>query len=254
MGELHLEIYIERMKREYNVELVVGNPAVNYKETITQKAPFSYLHKKQSGGSGQYARVIGYVEPLEEELKAKGVEFEFRNDVIGMNIPPEFIPSCEKGARSAAEKGVLAGFPLTGVRCVITDGQAHAVDSNDMAFQLAMRYAIRQGVLASKPQILEPMMTLEVNAPTDFQGAMIGGLNKRSGMIMSSDISDDGTQSCIKAEVPLGGMFGYSTELRSGTQGKGEFTMEYKDHSPVTKDLQEELVKKFLAAYAEETA
>lgn len=194
MGELHLEIYVERMKREYNVECVTGNPSVAYKETLTQMSKFEYLHKKQSGGSGQYAKVIGFVEPLEEELIKKGVEFEFVNNVIGTNIPPEFIPSCEKGAKAACEKGVLAGYPLSGVRVVITDGAAHAVDSNDMAFQTAMRYGIRQAVKAGRPQILQPMMNMEVEAPAEFQGGIVGALNKRGGLIMASDVNEDGSQ------------------------------------------------------------
>jgi len=194
MGELHLEIYIERMKREYNVECITGNPSVNYKETILSRSKIDYLHKKQSGGSGQYAKIIGYIEPLEEELLKKGVSFEFDNQVVGTNIPPEFIPSCEKGAKLACDKGALAGFPLTGVRVVITDGQAHAVDSNDLSFQLAMLYGIRQGVKGGKPQILEPVMSLEVEAPSEFQGALIGGLNKRGGLIMASDLNDDASQ------------------------------------------------------------
>lgn len=245
MGELHLEIYVERMKREYNVECITGSPSVNFKETVTKKSPFSYLHKKQSGGSGQYARVIGYVEPLEEEVTKKGIEFEFENRVIGTNIPPEFIPSCEKGAKAACEKGVLAGYTLSGVRVCITDGQAHAVDSNDLSFQLAMQYGIRQAVKAGGPQILQPVMTLEVAAPSEFQGAIIGGLNQRGGLIMNTDLNDDGSQVCIRAEVPLVEMFGYSTAIRSSTQGKGEFSMEYKEHQPVSKERQDELIKKF---------
>jgi elongation factor G len=243
MGELHLEIYVERMKREFDLECVTGNPAVNYKETIGQKAEFSYLHKKQSGGSGQYARVIGFIEPLDEEDKKKGIEFEFENRVIGTNIPPEYIPSCEKGAKAACEKGVLAGYPLSGVRVVITDGQAHAVDSNDLSFQLAMQYAIRQGFQSGNPSILEPQMLLEVTAPSEFQGSIIGGLNKRNGLIMNTDLNDDGSQINIKAEVPLSQMFGYSTDLRSSTQGKGEFAMDYKEHASVTRDSQEKLIK-----------
>lgn len=245
MGELHLDIYIERLRREYNVECITGNPSVRYKETITCRSDFNYLHKKQSGGSGQYARVIGYMEPLEEEKLKKGIDFEFKNNVIGTNIPPEFIPSCEKGAKSACEKGVLAGYPLSGVRVVIADGQAHSVDSNDMAFQLAMQYAIRQAVKSAKPQVLEPVMKLEVNSPSEFQGTIIGGLNKRSGLIMSSDLNDDASQVCITADVPLVEMFGYSTDLRSSTQGKGEFSMEYKEHQPIPRDRQEELIKKY---------
>lgn len=252
MGELHLEIYVERMKREYAVDCITGSPSVNFKETVTKKSPFAYLHKKQSGGSGQYARVIGYVEPLEEELIKKGVEFEFENRVIGTNIPPEFIPSCEKGAKASCEKGVLAGYSLSGVRVCITDGQAHAVDSNDLSFQLAIQYGIRQAVKAGNPQILQPVMNLEVAAPGEFQGAIIGGLNKRGGLIMSTDLNDDGSQVCIKADVPLAEMFGYSTDIRSSTQGKGEFSMEYKDHQPVSKERQEELVKKYAAIRAGE--
>jgi elongation factor G len=252
MGELHLEIYVERMKREYNVECIVGNPSVNYKETVTARSEFNYLHKKQSGGSGQYAKVIGYVEPISEEKLKKGIEFEFDNHVIGTNIPPEFIPSCEKGAKAACEKGVLAGYSLSGVRVVITDGAAHAVDSNDLSFQLAMQYGIRQGVKNARPQILEPKMLLEVTSPAEFQGTIIGGLNKRNGLIMASDLNEDASQVTIHAEVPLAQMFGYSTDLRSSTQGKGEFTMEYKEHQAVPRDLQEELIKKYTAKQAGE--
>jgi elongation factor G len=194
MGELHLEIYVERMKREYNVECVTGNPSVSYKETITSRSNFDYLHKKQSGGSGQYAKVIGYIEPLEDELIKKGIDFEFDNQVIGTNIPPEFIPSCEKGARAACAKGVVAGFPLTNVRVVITDGQAHTVDSNDLAFQLAMQYGIRQAAKTARPQVLQPIMNMEVESPSEFQGVVVGTLNKRSGLIMASDLNDDGSQ------------------------------------------------------------
>jgi elongation factor G len=252
MGELHLEIYIERMKREYNVDCATGNPSVNFKETVGSRAEFNYLHKKQSGGSGQYARVIGYIEPLDDEELKKGVEFEFENRVIGTNIPPEFIPSCEKGAKAACEKGVLAGYPLSGVRVVITDGQAHAVDSNDISFQLAMRYGIMQGVKAGRPQILEPVMNLEVVSPAEFQGTIMGGLNKRSGLIMATDLNDDGSQVTIRADVPLANMFGYSTDIRSSTQGKGEFSMEYKIHQPVSKDVQESLIKLYATRQAEE--
>ena len=254
MGELHLEIYIERLKREYNVECITGSPAVNYKETISKKSPFNYLHKKQSGGSGQFARVIGYIEPLDEEEIKKGIEFEFESHVVGTNIPPEFIPSCEKGAIAALNKGILAGFPLTGARVVVTDGQAHAVDSNDISFQLAMQYALRQAVKDAKPQILEPMMVLEVVVPSEFQGTVIGGLNKIGGMILSTDLSEDGAQATVKADVPLAGMFGYSTDIRSSTQGKGEFSMEYKNHNPVSKEIQDSLIKKFLERITEENA
>ena len=252
MGELHLEIYVERMLREYNVECVTGQPSVAYKETVTQRQEFEYLHKKQSGGSGQYAKVIGYLEPLEEEELAKGTEFEFVNEVIGTNIPPEFIPSCKKGAEAACERGALAGNTLSGLRVVLTDGQAHAVDSNDIAFQTAMAYGIRNAVRAAQPKILEPIMALDVEAPAEFQGNIIGGLNKRNGMIMSTDMSDDGAHVVVAADVPLASMFGYSTDLRSSTQGKGEFTMEYKQHSPVPKEEQDRLVKEYMNRHKDE--
>jgi elongation factor G len=245
MGELHLEIYVERMKREYNVECVTGQPTVNYKESITKRADFNYLHKKQTGGAGQYARVIGFIEPLTDEELAEGKEFEYENRCTGTNIPSEYYPSCEKGAIFASKKGVLAGFPLTGLRVVLLDGQAHLVDSSDLAFQLAMRFGIRAGVQAANAQILEPIMTLEVNSPSEFQGSIVGGINKRSGMISNSDLNEDGSKLVVTAEVPLAELFGYSTDLRSTTQGKGEFAMEYKSHQPTQAHIQKELIKKF---------
>ena len=166
-------------------------------------------------------------------------------EVVGTNIPPEFISSCEKGALSASEKGVLAGYNLSGMRVVLLDGGAHAVDSNDLSFQLAMRYGIREGVVAANPQVLEPVMALEVEAPSEFQGSIIGGLNKKNGLIMNTDLNEDGSSVKIAAEVPLSNMFGYSTALRSSTQGKGEFSMEYKLHQPVSPDLQKELIKQY---------
>ena len=252
MGELHLEIYVERMRREYAVECITGSPSVSYKETVCKRGVFNYLHKKQSGGSGQYAKVIGFVEPLDEETLKKGIEFEFENQIIGTSIPPEFITSCEKGAKSACAKGVLAGYPLSGVRVVINDGAAHAVDSNDISFQLAMMYGIRQAVTIAKPQILEPVMNLEVIIPSEFQGGVIGGLNKRGGLILDTNLNEDGSSVNIRADVPLSEMFGYSTDIRSATQGKGEFSMEYKAHAPVSKDTQEALVKAYIARRIEE--
>lgn len=245
MGELHLEIYIERLKREYNCECVTGAPTVNYKETITEKAEFNYLHKKQTGGSGQYARVIGYIEPLTDEEMASGTDFEFVNECTGTNIPSEYYPSCEKGAIKASQKGVLAGFQLTGMRVVLTDGQAHDVDSSDMAFQTAMRFGIRAGVTKAHGQILEPVMALEVSTPSEFQGTVVGGINKRNGVITSSEMNEDGSQLQVDADVPLSVLFGYSTDLRSSTQGKGEFSMEYKTHQPVSGQLQKELIEAF---------
>jgi elongation factor G len=260
MGELHLDIYVERMDREFDVKCVVGQPQVNYRETIKQKAEFNYLHKKQSGGSGQFARVVGYVEPIDEDEvddsskgAAKGDGFEFVNNIIGTNIPPEFISSCEKGARDAMAKGSLTGNPMTGVRVVVTDGQAHAVDSSDMAFRIAMAAAVREVTPKARGVVLEPIMALEVTSPEEFQGTLVSNLNRRMGVIQSSDVSESGTEVIIQADVPLNQMFGYSTDLRSSTQGKGEYSMEYKSHEPVAKQEQDELVAEFKARWAADT-
>ena len=243
MGELHLDIYVERLKREYNTECVVGRPTVNYKETIAGRGEFNYLHKKQTGGAGQFARVVGYVEPLTEEEMAKGVTYEYENRCIGTNVPSEYYPSCVKGAAKACKRGVLAGFELTGLRIVLLDGQAHIVDSSDTAFQAAMVSGIREGVQKAQASILEPVMDLEVTSPAEFQGAVIGGVNKRGGAIESSDLNDDGSQFSVNALVPLQELFGYSTDLRSSTQGKGEFSMEYRNHQAVSRQVQSELIK-----------
>ena len=228
MGELHLEVYIERMAREYDVDCTVGQPRVNFKETVRQKAEFNYLHKKQSGGSGQFARVVGYVEPSGLGGDATDAGFEFVNEVIGTNIPPEYITSCEKGAKDAMESGTLTGHGMQGVRVVITDGQSHDVDSSDMAFRIATAAAVREAVPKAKGIVLEPIMSLEVTAPAEYQGTIVSNLNRRMGMIESSDMSDAGTEVCIRAAVPLANMFGYSTDIRSSTAGKGEFSMECK--------------------------
>lgn len=243
MGELHLDIYVERLRREYNTECIVGRPTVNYKETIAARGDFNYLHKKQTGGAGQFARVIGYVEPLTEEEIAKGITFEYENQCIGTNVPSEYYPSCQKGAAKACQRGVLAGFELTGLRIVLQDGQAHIVDSSDTAFQAAMVSGIREGVQKAQASILEPVMDLEVTSPAEFQGAVIGGVNKRGGAIESSDLNEDGSQFSVNALVPLQELFGYSTDLRSSTQGKGEFSMEYRSHQPVSRQVQAELIK-----------
>ena len=238
MGELHLDVYVERLTREFNVEVETGEPRVNYKETIHIPAKFDYLHKKQSGGSGQYAKVIGYIEPVGEEK----TENEFDNRLIGTNIPPEYIPSCEKGMKDAMESGALVGCEVEGIRVVLEDGQSHAVDSSDMAFRICMANAIRHAMAEAQPSILEPIMRVEIDVPSEFQGTVIAELTKRMGMIEQSDVSEDGSGITITASVPLAQMFGYSTQLRSMTQGKGEFTMEYSRHSPVARDRQDDLI------------
>ncbi|XP_031113212.1 elongation factor G-2, mitochondrial [Ipomoea triloba] len=242
MGELHLDIYVERIRREYKVEATVGKPRVNFRETITQRADFDYLHKKQSGGQGQYGRVTGYVEPLEPGSSTK---FEFDNIIVGQAIPSNFIPAIEKGFKEAANSGSLIGHPVENIRVVLTDGASHAVDSSELAFKLAAIYAFRQCYTAARPIILEPVMLVEIKVPTEFQGTVTGDINKRKGVIVGND--QEGDDSVITAHVPLNNMFGYSTSLRSMTQGKGEFTMEYKEHSSVSHDVQTQLVNAYKA-------
>jgi elongation factor G len=246
MGELHLEVYIERMYREYDVECITGQPNVNYKETINKQQKFDWIHKKQTGGAGQYARVMGYLEPMsEEEMKETGKTFEFDNRCIGTNIPPEYYSSCEKGMEDAMVQGALVGCEVEGVRVVLKDGAAHQVDSSDMAFRTCMANAVRDTMRKADPSVLEPVMTVEVELPSEFQGTVVAALNRRMGMIQSSDVNDDGSGIKVIAEVPLANMFGYSTELRSLTQGKGEFSMEYFKHIQVPRNTQEELMKNY---------
>ena len=237
MGELHLEVYIERMKREYKAEVQVGQPQVAYRETITQRADFNYTHKKQTGGSGQFGRVAGYMEPMDEG------EYEFIDQIVGGSIPREFISSCDKGFQKSLAKGSLAGAPITGVRVAINDGASHAVDSSDVAFQLAAIGAFREGYQKAKPVILEPIMKVAVEGPTEFQGGIMGSLNQRRGMIIGT--VEEANYTSVEAEVPLSEMFGYSTVLRSLTQGKAEFTMEFATYKQVPKSVSEDIIKKF---------
>jgi len=235
MGELHLDVYIERMKREYGAEVKVGAPQVAYRETITQRAEFNYSHKKQTGGSGQFGRVAGYMEPLAEG------EYEFVDNIVGGVIPREFISSCDKGFQKSLEKGALAEFPVNGVRCVINDGAYHAVDSSDIAFQLAAIGAFKEGYRKANPVLMEPIMKVAVEGPTEFQGSVMGSLNQRRGIIIGT--LEEGDYTVVEAEVPLSEMFGYSTVLRSLTQGKAEFTMEFSDYKQVPKNVAENLIE-----------
>jgi elongation factor G len=237
MGELHLEVYVERMKREYNCEVTTGAPQVAYRESIQSRAEFNYTHKKQTGGSGQYGRVAGFMEPLSEK------DYEFVDNIKGGAIPNEYIPSCDKGFKKAMEKGSLIGFPIVGVKMTINDGQYHPVDSSDQAFQTAALFAFREGYEKAKPVILEPVMKVSITAPTEFQGNIFGLINQRRGVIVDS--TDENNTSTVNAEVPLSEMFGFSTILRSSTQGKGEFTMEFLKYGKVPNAIQEELIKKY---------
>jgi elongation factor G len=236
MGELHLEVYVERMRREYNAEVSVGKPQVAYRETITRKAQFNYTHKKQSGGAGQFGRVEGYIEPVTEE------EFIFENKITGGAIPTQYIGACEKGFKQSLAEGPKMGFPVTGIKIVINDGSSHAVDSSEMAFQAAARGAFKEGYIKAGPVIHEPIMKVVVETPTEFQGGVMGSLNQRRGMIVGSQ--DEGPMCSIEARIPLSEMFGYSTVLRSLTQGKAQFTMEFNTYKQVPKQIMEELVEK----------
>ncbi len=233
MGELHLDIYVERMKREYNAEVTTGNPRVAYRETITQRADFNYTHKKQTGGSGQFGRIAGYLEPVSD------AEFVFENEIHGGAIPTQFIPACEKGFKQSMAKGPKLEFPITGVKVVINDGASHAVDSSDMAFQAAARGAFREAYLRAKPVIHEPIMKVVVETPPEFQGAVMGLLNQRRGMIIGSQ--DEGVMCVIESQVPLAEMFGFSTVLRSSTQGKAQFTMEFALYRQVPQSIAEKI-------------
>jgi elongation factor G len=242
MGELHLQIYVERMKREYSVECLTGKPRVAFRETITQPAKFNYTHKKQSGGAGQFGRVVGQLEPMQPDEET-GKDISFENRVIGGNIPTNFIPACEKGFNDALDKGPLIGHPVNGIRMVLEDGAAHAVDSSELAFRIATKNAFHEAFAKAKPTILEPIMNVAITAPIEFQGSVIGGLNKRKGTVVDTEIQEDYFN--VTADVPLNDMFGYSTELRSATQGKGEFSMEYKEHQPVQTFVQEQLIQEY---------
>ena len=234
MGELHLEVYVERMKREFQASVVTGMPQVAYREAITCHAPFDYIHKKQTGGSGQFGRVAGFMEPSE------GGEYEFVNAIKGGSIPTEYIPAVDKGFQSCLIKGKLIGFPVLGMTITVNDGKSHSVDSSEMAFTQAAMGAFRQAYMKAKPMVLEPIMKVSVEGPSEFQGNVMGSINQRRGMIVSN--TEDGADSTIEAEVPLAEMFGYATTLRSLTQGKAEFTMEFSKYAKLPESLSEELI------------
>ncbi|MCF8092156.1 MAG: elongation factor G [Desulfotignum sp.] len=234
MGELHLEVYVERMKREYKAEVSTGKPRVAYRETITQKALFNYTHKKQTGGAGQFGRVAGFVEPCEEE-------FEFVNKITGGRIPTQYIPACEKGFSACMAKGPKLEFPVTGIRVTIEDGAYHAVDSSEMAFQAAARGAFLEAYGKARPVIKEPIMKVVIETPNEFQGSCMGLINQRRGIIQGSQ--EEGVMSVIESQVPLSEMFGFSTVLRSATQGKAQFTMEFSSYKQVPQSIAEEIIR-----------
>ena len=237
MGELHLDVYIERMRREYKCEVTTGMPQVAYREAISQRAEFNYTHKKQTGGSGQYGRVAGYIEPVADKV------YEFIDSIKGGSVPNEYIPACDKGFKESVKKGSLIGFPVVNIRCVINDGASHAVDSSDIAFQLAAIGAFREAYEKAKPVILEPIMKVSAEGPSEFQGNIFASINQRRGLITAS--TEEAAFCRVEAEVPLAEMFGYSTVLRSMSQGKAEFSMEFLKYGKVPQSVSEQLRKEF---------
>ena len=235
MGELHLDIKVDILKRTHGVEVTVGAPQVAYRETITKPITDSYTHKKQSGGSGQYAKIDYTIEPAEA-----GTGFEFESTVVGGNVPKEYFPAIEKGFRTSIDKGPLAGYPLLDIKVTLSDGGFHAVDSSAVAFEIASRAAYRQSMPKAGPQILEPIMKLDVFTPEDHVGDVIGDLNRRRGMIKTQDSTPTGVR--IKAEAPLSEMFGYIGDLRTMTSGRGQFSMEFEQYSPCPKNISEKVI------------
>lgn len=233
MGELHLDVYVERMKREFQADVTTGIPQVAYREAITRKITFDYTHKKQTGGSGQFGRVAGFMEPSENGT------YEFSSEVKGGAIPTEFLPAVDKGFQACLDKGLLIGAPVIGMKITVNDGKAHSVDSSDLAFISAAKGAFRQAYLKAGPVILEPVMKVSIEGPSGFQGSVMSSINQRRGLIIST--TEDGVFTTIEAEVPLSEMFGYATILRSLTQGKAEFTMEFARYSRVPDSLAETL-------------
>ncbi|MFH2051902.1 MAG: elongation factor G [bacterium] len=243
MGELHLEVYIERIKREFGAEVTTGAPQVKYRETMTQSVNFEYVHKKQTGGSGQYAKVQGLLEPSEDG------QFHFKNGVVGGNIPTEYIGACEKGFATSLDRGNFIGHPVQGLKVTLLDGAAHAVDSSDMAFTTACRAAFREFYPKGKPVALEPLMLVSIEGPGEHQGDIIKTLMQRRGVIVGT--TEDEGFIRVDANVPLAEMFGYATVLRSATAGKAEFTMEFARYAPAPAEVTEELIKAYQTKRAE---
>ncbi|KAH7589344.1 Elongation factor G C-terminus [Nakaseomyces glabratus] len=239
MGELHLEIYVERMKREYNVECITGKPQVSYRESITIPSEFDYTHKKQSGGAGQYARIIGDLSPVEGGNKSN----VFETHVVGGRIPDKYLSACAKGFDEACERGPLIGHKVLNVKMLINDGAIHSVDSNELAFKVATLTAFRDAFLKAQPVIMEPIMIVSVTSPNEFQGNVIGLLNKLQAVIQETDNGHD--EFTLRAECSLSTMFGFASSLRASTQGKGEFSLEFSHYAPTAPHVQKELIAEF---------
>ncbi len=239
MGELHLDVYVERIRREYKVEVVTGPPKVSYRESPTQMVEFNYKHKKQTGGSGQFAHIVGTMEPLPQDSE-DAANFVFEDKISQGRIPKEYIPAVQKGFEDSLGKGPVGEFPVVGLKVTLTDGSYHDVDSSEMAFKIAAQGCFRENFLKMKPTLLEPIMTVEVEIPESFQGPVTGDIIVRRGMVTHTDMNGDTT--VISAEIPLAEMFGYATELRSLTQGQGTFSMELGSYKPTPAHIQEEVV------------
>ena len=238
MGELHLEIIVDRMKREFKVEATVGAPQVAYRETITRKQEVDYTHKKQTGGTGQFARVKLVLEPQEQ-----GAGFLFESKIVGGSVPREYIPGVEKGVKSVLDNGVLAGFPMLDLKVSLIDGAYHEVDSSALAFEIASRAAFREGAQKAGPKLLEPIMKVEVVSPEDYVGGVIGDLTSRRGQILGQEMRGNAT--VINSMVPLANMFGYVNTLRSMSQGRAQFTMQFDHYAQVPQNVAEEVQAKF---------
>ena len=248
MGELHLEVYVERIRREYGIDVEVGAPRVSYREQPTVAADFDHKHKKQSGGSGQFAHIKGKLEPFDEEALEDEVKetvkdnFIFEEKIVSGRIPKQFIPAVEKGLRQSIVKGVLAEYPVVGLKCNLLDGSYHDVDSSEMAFQTAARGMFREYLPKTKPILLEPVMKVEIEIPEPFQGPVVGDLTSRRGIMESTDVKPDGSV-LILCEVPLSETFGYATDLRSMTQGQGTFSMEVSGYRQVPSNVQTKVIE-----------
>jgi elongation factor G len=237
MGELHLEIYVERIRREFRVAVEVGAPKVNYREAPTQAAEFDVRHKKQTGGAGQFAHIVGRFQPLAEEHEEP---FLFEERVVGGRIPKQYIPAVEKGFRKSLPRGPVAGYPVVGLHVILEDGSYHDVDSSDLAFQTAAMTAMREVFPRTKPVLLEPVMKVEIECPSQFQGNVVGDLTSRRGMVTATEMS--GATARIEGEVPLAETFGYSTDLRSMTQGQGTFTLEFARYRRLPPSIEREII------------
>jgi elongation factor G len=244
MGELHLDIYVERMRREYKVECETGQPQVAYRETVTEHVKFDHTLKKQTGGAGDFARVVGFMEPCESLAENK-----FEDRIVGGTISEKFLYACEKGFDLSCRNGPLLGHRVLGTSMIINDGATHMTDSSEMAFKMATQQAFRKAFMAAKPQVLEPLMKTTITAPNEFQGNIVGLLNKRNAVINDTEIGPE--DFTLYADCSLNSMFGFSSQLRAATQGKGEFSMEFSHYNPAPPQLQRELIQKYEKAQKE---